>query len=143
MCKGAKVHVHITGKSTPQDDDEEEMETMDSHIKYWFYSVCDAILLQIISSNDCIAKDLWDKLGEIFLNNKMSRMLQLQEKFLNTKKGSSSFTEYCHQLKNLSEAFKDFDSKINEIELVIQILCPLLPSYHKIVNVITNTKPFH
>ncbi|KAJ9558152.1 hypothetical protein OSB04_012766 [Centaurea solstitialis] len=142
MCKGAKVHGHITGKSKPASDDDEDWEAIDSRIKSWFYSTCDANLLQIISSDNCTAKDLWDKLDEFLLNNKMSRMLQLQEQFCNTKKGALSITDFCHQLKNLADALADCDSKIDEIELVMQILRQLPPSYHSIVDVITNTKPF-
>ncbi|KAJ9537125.1 hypothetical protein OSB04_029858 [Centaurea solstitialis] len=142
MCKGAKVYGHITGKSKPVSDNDEDWEAIDSRIKSWFYSTCDANLLQIISSDDCTAKDLWDKLDEFFLNNKMSRMLQLQEQFRNTKKGTSSITDFCHNLKNLADALADCDSKIDEIELVMQILRQLPPSYHSIVDVITNTKPF-
>ncbi|KAJ9563458.1 hypothetical protein OSB04_008618 [Centaurea solstitialis] len=142
MCKGAKVHGHITDKSKPAGDDDEDWEAIDSRIKSWFYSTCDANLLQIISSDNCTAKDLWDKLDEFFLNNKMSRMLQLQEQFHNTKKGTLSITDFCHNLKNLADALADCDSKIDEVELVMQILRQLPPSYHSIVDVITNTKPF-
>ncbi|XP_023730469.1 uncharacterized protein LOC111878190 [Lactuca sativa] len=119
MCKGAKVHGHITGKSLLKGDDDENWEAIDSRIKSWFYTTCDANLLHIISSDDCTTKDLWDKLTKFFLNNKMSHMLQLQEQFRNTKKGFSSITEFCHTLKNLVEALADCDSKIDEIELVM------------------------
>ncbi|KAJ9566760.1 hypothetical protein OSB04_002726 [Centaurea solstitialis] len=142
MCKGAKVHGHITGKSKPAGDDDEDWEAIDSRIKSWFYTTCDANLLQIISSDNCTAKDLWDKLDEFFLNNKMSLMLQLQEQIRNTKKGTLSITDFCHNLKNLADALADCDSKIDEVELVMQILHQLPPSYHSIVDVITNTKPF-
>ncbi|KAJ9560232.1 hypothetical protein OSB04_005392 [Centaurea solstitialis] len=142
MCKGAKVHSHITGKSKPTGDDDEDWEAIDSRIKSWFYSTFDANLLQIISSDNCTAKDLWDKLEEFFLNNKMSRMLQLQEQFRNTKKGTLSITDICHNLKNLADALADCDSKITDVKLVMQILRQLPPSYHSIVDVITNTKPF-
>lgn len=39
------------------------------------YTTCDANHLQIISSDNCAAKDIWGKLVEFFLNNKMSQML--------------------------------------------------------------------
>ncbi|XP_023752423.1 uncharacterized protein LOC111900777 [Lactuca sativa] len=142
ICKGAKVSGHITGKSKPSSDDDEDWEAIDSRVKSWFYSTCEPNLLQIVSSDNCTAKDLWDKLDEFFLNNKMSRMLQLQDQFRNTKKGVSSITEYCHALKNIVDALADVDSTINEIEHVMQILHQLPPSYHSIMDVITNTKPF-
>ncbi|KAJ9537518.1 hypothetical protein OSB04_030251 [Centaurea solstitialis] len=72
----------------------------------------------------------------------MSRMLQLQEQFRNTKKGPLSITDFCYNLKNLADALADCDSKITDVELVMQILRQLPPSYHSIVDVITNTKPF-
>ncbi|KAJ9557292.1 hypothetical protein OSB04_011906 [Centaurea solstitialis] len=43
---------------------------------------------------------------------------------------------------NLANTLADCDSKIVEIELIMQILRQLPPSYHSIVDVITNTKPF-
>ncbi|KAJ9556497.1 hypothetical protein OSB04_011111 [Centaurea solstitialis] len=105
ICKGAKIHGHITGKSKPAGDDE-DWEAIDSRIKCWFYSTCDANLLQIISSDNYTAKNLWDKLDEFFLNNKMSRMLQLQEQFRNTKRGTSSVTDLYHNLKNLADVIQ-------------------------------------
>lgn len=63
----------------------------------------------------------------------MTCMLQLQDQFRNTKKGSLFITEFCHSLKNLVDALSDVDSLITRIELVIQILHQLPPSYHIIV----------
>ncbi|XP_023771233.1 uncharacterized protein LOC111919912 [Lactuca sativa] len=142
ICKGAKVMGHITGNSKPTSNEDEEWEFVDSHVKSWFYSTVDANLLQIISRDNCTTKDLWDELDKFFINNKMSRMLQLQDQFRNTKKGTSSITEFCHMLKNLADALLDVDSKITDIELGMQILRQLPSSYHNIVDVITNTKPF-
>ncbi|KAJ9565993.1 hypothetical protein OSB04_001959 [Centaurea solstitialis] len=61
-----RVHGHLTGKIKPASDDDEDWEAIDSRIKSWFYSTCDASLLQIISSDNCTAKDLWDKLMSFF-----------------------------------------------------------------------------
>lgn len=41
--KDVKVHGHIIGKSKSQSNDE-DWEAIDSQIKFWFYSTCDAIL---------------------------------------------------------------------------------------------------
>lgn len=142
ICKAAKVMGHITGNAKPTSNEDEEWESVNSRVKSWFYSTIDANLLQIISRDNCTTKDIWDELDKFFLNNKMSRMLKLQDQFRNTKKGTSSITEFCHTLKNLADALLDVDSKITNIELVMQILRQLPPSYHNIVDLITNTKPF-
>lgn len=83
MGKEAKIHGYITKKSQPQGDDDEDWAAINSCIKSWFYSMWDANLLQIISSDNCTSKDLWNKLDELFLNNKMHHMLQLQDQFHN------------------------------------------------------------
>ncbi|CAI9261544.1 unnamed protein product [Lactuca saligna] len=119
LPKGTLSYGHINGKSLPTSEDDEEWYSVDARIKSWFYSTCDPSLLQIISSDDCTAKDLWDKLDEFLRNNKMSRMLQLQDQFRNTKKGSSSITEFGHTLKNLADDLKDVDFTITDIELVM------------------------
>lgn len=46
-------------------------------------------------------------------------MLQLQDQLCNTKKGSSSITEFCHTFKNLADDLNDMDATIIEIELVM------------------------
>lgn len=77
ICKCENVHGHIMGKFKPQGDKDEDWEAINTIIKLWFYSTCEANLLKIVSSDNCTSKDLWDKLSEFFLNIKMSRMLQL------------------------------------------------------------------
>jgi hypothetical protein len=139
---GAKVLGHINGKSQPTGDDDEDWYSIDSRVKSWFYSTCDHSVLQVITTDSCTAKVMWDNLHEYFLNNKMPRMLQLQEQFRNTKKGASTVHEYCHNLKQLADALHDVESEISELELVMQILRGLPPSFQSIVDVITNTKPF-
>ena len=66
ICKGAKVSGHITGKSKPNGAKDEDWEALDSRVKSWMYSTCDPHLLQIISSDNCKAKDMWDKIAKIF-----------------------------------------------------------------------------
>lgn len=53
-----------------------------------------------------------------------------------------SITYYCHDIKHLANALANVDSEITELELVMKILRGLLSSYHSIVNVVKNTKPF-
>ncbi|KAJ9544041.1 hypothetical protein OSB04_023748 [Centaurea solstitialis] len=142
MCKGAKVMGHITGTSQPKGTEDEDWEAIDSRIKSWFYSTCEPNLLNIITKDNCTAKDLWEALDSYFLNNKLSRSLQLQTAFRNTKKGVLSITDYCHTLKDIADSLADVDTKISEQDLVLQILQHLPPSYQSLVDVITHTKPF-
>lgn len=51
---------HINAKSKPSSDDDEDWESIDSLVKLWFYSTVDLNLLQIISRDNYVAKDLWD-----------------------------------------------------------------------------------
>ncbi|KAI3748201.1 hypothetical protein L6452_11130 [Arctium lappa] len=122
MCKGAKVMGHITGKSQPKSDDDEDWAAIDSRIKSWFYSTCEPNMLNIITKDNCTAKDLWEALDSYFLNNKLSSSLQLQTVFRNTKKGALSITDYCHTLKDIADSLADVDTQISDQDLVLQIL---------------------
>lgn len=62
LCKGTKVMGHITGKYKPTGDDDEDWEAIDSRVKSWFYSSCDASLLNIVSKDECTSKDMWDEI---------------------------------------------------------------------------------
>lgn len=53
-----------------------------------------------------------------------------------------TITNFCHTLKNLADALHDVDCEITEVELVMQIIRQLPPSYQSIVNVITHKTPF-
>lgn len=41
MFKGTKVLGHIIGKLKPSSDDDEYWDSIDSHVKSWFYSICE------------------------------------------------------------------------------------------------------
>ena len=86
--------------------------------------------------------DLWDNLYEFFFST--TRCLECYNFKTSsiTKKGASSITEYCHNLKNLVDTLSDVDSEITKVELVMQILCQLPPVYHWTVDVITHMKSF-
>lgn len=85
ICTCVKFIGNITDKSKPIGEDDEDWVSIDSRVKSWFYSTCDPSVLQVITTNSCTSKDMWDNLHEYFLNSKMPRMLQLQEQFHNTK----------------------------------------------------------
>lgn len=99
-------------------------------------------MLQIIITENCTAKDLWDNIEKFFLDNKMARALQLHEIFHNTKKDDMNITDYYHHLKFFVDALKDVDAPISETELVMQILHQLPSSYSSLVDIITNIVPF-
>ncbi|CAI9291230.1 unnamed protein product [Lactuca saligna] len=61
---------------------------------------------------------------------------------INAKSLPKDDDEFCHSLKNLDEALANCDSKSDEIELIMQILHQLPPSYHIILDIITNIKCF-
>ncbi|XP_076936081.1 uncharacterized protein LOC143603039 [Bidens hawaiensis] len=143
LCISAKVQGHLDGPSVPINDKDVDWFSMDAKIKSWFYNTCEPDLLQIIIAYNCTAKVLWDTIAEFFLNHRMSRMLQLQDTFRNTKKGTMSITMFCHHLKSLADSLADVDSPIADQELVMQILRQLpSPGYTAIVDVITNKEPF-
>ncbi|GKC46363.1 uncharacterized protein Tco_1064085 [Tanacetum coccineum] len=119
LCTSSKVNGHITGESKPTRPGDVNWYSMDSKIKTWFYTTCEASLLKIVIRDKCTSKDLWDNIDGFFTKNKMSRSLQLKETFTTTKKGSMTITNYCQTLKNIADALSDVDSPVSETELVM------------------------
>lgn len=67
LVTGVNTQGHIDGTDLPKSLTDENWFVVDSNIKSWFYHTCDTIILQIITRDKCIAKDLWDELDRFFL----------------------------------------------------------------------------
>lgn len=115
MCRGTLSYGHLSEKLVPTNDDDEEWFSVmiESSLGFTVPVIPDYYKLYLVMSV------LPNNFGIDWMNSSGTircQMLQLQYQFRNTKKGSSSITEFCHTLKNLADDLKDVDSNITEIE---------------------------
>ncbi|XP_022042062.1 uncharacterized protein LOC110944720 [Helianthus annuus] len=137
---GFDVSNHINGIEPPPKSDSsyETCSKIDSIVLYWIYgTIFDNYLGRILESNST-AQQAWDRLRDIFLNNKNSRAATLEHAFTTTTMAScSSMNDYFQRMKDLAEQLKDVGHPVSESRLVLQMLTGLPQEYDTVASFIT------
>ncbi|KAM0059889.1 hypothetical protein Hdeb2414_s0005g00186311 [Helianthus debilis subsp. tardiflorus] len=143
-ARGYKVSSHIDGTPAPQTTDPtfEAWEDVDSIVLQWIYGTLSDDLLVRVLRQKSTTYEAWQRLSEIFLNNKGSRAAALEHEFTNTSlKSTPSLEAYCQRLKDLADQLADVDSPVSESRLVLQLVRGLPAEYDNIGTYINQTLP--
>ncbi|KAJ9564721.1 hypothetical protein OSB04_000687 [Centaurea solstitialis] len=138
------VRDHIDEKAPrPTDVDDATWDRLDALVKQWIYSTISPDLGHSIMKPGAKALDLWKSLQEIFLNNKTTRAVYLEEQFNNTRLASfANVTEYCARLKNLADQLDNVGNPVSETKMVLQLISGLTKGeYDTVATVIQQTEP--
>lgn len=138
------VKDHIDEKAPrPADVDNATWERLDALVKQWIYSTISPYLGHSIMKVGASALDLWKSLQDIFLNNKTTRVVYLEEQFNNTRLASfSNVTEYCARLKNLADQLHNVGNPSSETKMVLQLISGLTKGeYDTVATFIQQTEP--
>ncbi|XP_074321439.1 uncharacterized protein LOC141657949 [Silene latifolia] len=99
-------------------------------------------LLSRVLEPDSTAQAAWDRVKNIFLNNKGARAASLESEFHNLKLGKfPSFDAYCQRLRELSGQLKDVGAAITDQRLVLQLVRGLPKEYDTVAAYINQTLP--
>ena len=108
-----KVLHHIippaNGKEkVPTTEDEKELwSTLDATVLSWLYATISNDLLHTIIEPDATTMDAWNRLRDIFQDNKHSRVVTLEAEFSNTKmENFSNGSAYYQCLNSLADQLK-------------------------------------
>ncbi|XP_021762206.1 uncharacterized protein LOC110726972 [Chenopodium quinoa] len=119
---------HIDPKTPrPTDLSNAMWKRLDSVVKNWIYGTISTYLLEIILCKGDTAQQVWDKLKEIFQDNKTTRAVYLENQF--NQLHLSKFFDisfYCRELKNLKDQLANVDQPTSEQKLVIQLVSGLV-----------------
>ncbi|CAH9079405.1 unnamed protein product [Cuscuta epithymum] len=108
----------------------------------WIYGTISHDLLHTILEPDSTAKAAWDRLADLFLDNKNTRALHLETEFSNTRLESfPNIASYCNALKTLATKLSNVDSPVNNQRLVLRIVNGLPPAYDSVASLIQQTVP--
>lgn len=77
---------------------------LDSIVKSWIYSTISIDLLQSIMRLGTTAHQLWNRLQEIFQDNRITRVVYLEEQFNNTR--FSAFSNVSNYYARLKKSFR-------------------------------------
>ncbi|KAI3782522.1 hypothetical protein L2E82_12572 [Cichorium intybus] len=138
------VQDHIEEKATkPSDIDKATWDRLDALVKQWIYSTISPELAHTIMKPGAYALDLWKRLQEIFLDNRTTRAVYLEEKFNSTRLSAfSNVTDYCARLKNLADQLENVGNPVSETKMVLQLVSGLTKGeYDTIATIVQQTDP--
>ncbi|XP_065851314.1 uncharacterized protein [Euphorbia lathyris] len=142
FAKSHKVLHHIisNGKAVASPSDEaskDQWETLDATVLGWIYITITNDLLKTIIEPDAIAMEAWNRLRDIFQDNKHSRAVSIEQEFSHTlMEDFSSAT-----LKELSDQLRNVDSPVSNDRLVLQMVSGLTEAYNSIGTIIRQKDP--
>ncbi|XP_034915630.1 uncharacterized protein [Populus alba] len=116
-----------------QDTDPDLWSRVDAIVLQWIYSTISEDLLNTILERDSMAEIAWNRLKDIFSDNKNSRALYLEQEF--SKVQMENFTDassYCQHLKSLSDQLANVGAPVSNERLVLQLLSGLTDAYSNI-----------
>nr|GEW51667.1 hypothetical protein [Tanacetum cinerariifolium] len=139
---------HLTSETPPPPKDKElamnpEMwSRLDIIVLQWIYATISKDLMHTFLEPDTTAKKAWDRLKDIFQDNKNSRALSLEHLFSNTHLDSfSNISSYCQELKMLADQLANVAAPVLNQRLVLQLIACLNESYDGVATIIQQSDP--
>ncbi|XP_074383100.1 uncharacterized protein LOC141724749 [Apium graveolens] len=124
------------------EDEKELWSTLDATVLSWIYATISNDLLHIIIEPNAPAMDAWNRLRDIFQDNKNSRVVTLEAEFSNTQmENFPNVSAYCQRLKTLSDQLKNVGAPVSESRLVIQLVSGLSRAYRDVGTLIRQSDP--
>ncbi|MCI15704.1 keratin type I cytoskeletal 9-like, partial [Trifolium medium] len=146
-CRAHKVLDHIIPqpgkeKPAPTDANFEMWTTLDSTVLQWIYSIISFDLLTTILEKGSTAMATWNRLTDIFEDNKNSRVVALEQDFSSTRmEDFHNVSAYCQRLKQLSDQLKNVGAPVSSHRLVLQLVSGLSKSYRGVATLIRQSIP--
>ncbi|XP_055961489.1 uncharacterized protein LOC130015417, partial [Mercurialis annua] len=129
--------------SEPKNETEEELwSTLDATVLGWIYSTISTDLLQTIIVPGSTAMEAWNRLRDLFEDNKHSRAVALEQEFSHTlMEDFPNVSTYCQRLKELSDQLKNVDAPVSNDRLVLQMVSGLTEAFNGIGTLLRQSNP--
>jgi hypothetical protein len=102
----------------------------DTIVLQWIYGTISTDLLHTIIERDSTAQTAWDRLFNIFFDNKNSRALYLEQEFSRvTMEQFSDASSYCQHIKSLSDQLSNVGAPVSNERMVLQLVSGLSDAY--------------
>ncbi|GAU34372.1 hypothetical protein TSUD_217120 [Trifolium subterraneum] len=103
---------------------------LDAAVLQWIYGTISDDLLNTIIERDSTAELAWNRLFDIFYDNKNSRALYLEQEFsrVHMEKFPDA-SSYCQHLKSLSDQLSNVGAPVSDERLVLQLISGLTDAY--------------
>ncbi|XP_074288401.1 uncharacterized protein LOC141613563 [Silene latifolia] len=115
---------------------------LDAIVKQWIYSTISLDLLHTILEPGSIAQAAWDRLKDIFNDNKHSRAVMLEQQFTITHMDNyPNVSSYCQALKMIADQLANVGSPVSETRLVLQLVTHVSEGFKGIATIIQQAEP--
>ncbi|XP_071712624.1 uncharacterized protein [Rutidosis leptorrhynchoides] len=96
---------------------------LDAIVLQWIYGTISSELLGTVLVPGSAAQEAWERLKNIFHDNRHTRAVYLTHEFTNTRQENfPNMSAYCQELKNLADQLSNVGSKIDDDRLVLQLV---------------------
>jgi len=103
---------------------------LDDVVLQWIYDTISDDLLHTIIERDSTAEQAWNRLFNIFYDNKNSRALYLEQEFSNARiEQFPDASTYCQHLKSLSDQLSNVGTPVSNERLVLELISSLTEAY--------------
>nr|XP_051190882.1 uncharacterized protein LOC127304225 [Lolium perenne] len=94
---------------------------IDATIIRWLFLTVSPDIFKIVVREGDDARTVWGKINGLFTNNKLQRVVFLQQEFFGTPQGDQTLDAYCLRLKAISDEIQDLGFRIGD-ELLLSTL---------------------
>ncbi|XP_006574124.1 uncharacterized protein LOC114367486 [Glycine soja] len=145
ITQGYPPH-HLTKKGkekVPTTDDEKELWlTLDAMVLQWIYATISSDLLHKILEPDSMAMEAWNRLCELFQDNKNACVIALEREFSHTNmKDFLNASVYCQRIKELLDQLKNVGASVLNNRLILQMVAGLIEAYQGVGTLIRQSNP--
>nr|GMD19320.1 E3 ubiquitin-protein ligase BRE1-like 2 isoform X1 [Ipomoea batatas] len=140
--KGKKSKIKFPSLSLKDNKNPELWSRVDAIVLQWIYGTISDDLLNTILERDSTAELAWNRLEDIFLDNKNSRALYLEQEFSAVR--MEQFTDassYCQHLKTLADQLSNVGAPVSNNRLVLQLVSGLTDAYAMVGSQIRHEDP--
>jgi len=115
---------------------------LDAIVKQWIYSTISVDLLHTILKPDANAQEAWNRLKDIFHDNKNSIAVYLEQQFSQIHMDNyPNASSYCQALKLIAEQLGNVGAPVSEDRLVLRLVTGLSSAYDSLVTIIQQLDP--
>ncbi|KAJ9535464.1 hypothetical protein OSB04_un001410 [Centaurea solstitialis] len=120
----------------------EAWSRLDAIVLQWIYNTISNDLLHTILKPNTTASQAWTALENIFQDNRNTRAIYLDSKFVSTRLDQHpNVSSYCQAMKMIADQLANVGNPVNNQRLVLQLIAGLNDSYEGVAMLIQQTNP--
>ncbi|XP_073354830.1 uncharacterized protein [Aegilops tauschii subsp. strangulata] len=101
--------------------DDPDWAAIEASLIRWFYLTISPDIFHTVVADDDDACAVWTKINNLFTDNKLQRLVFLQQEFFGCHQDDSSIDDYFMRLKRLADELRDIGAKVSD-ELMLSTL---------------------